>query len=247
MGTDIHARVQHPKTYTSLDFFTGKETTETYWATIHPPQWWPRDEWDAKQIAEYEAAYAKTGSVHDLQMLVYYRSQWITGRNYNLFAILANVRNGYGFAGVETGETWPSIAPGRGLPEGVDPEESDYPSLGDHSFTWVTVAELLAFDWHGVTQRHVGIVPLSDYRPGVRPSNWCGGIYGRNILVVEESEVDGLTVPVGTEVHVRQWWRWTAAEACGDFVTVTIPAFARLCEELGQSPEQVRLVIGFDS
>lgn len=247
MGTDIHARLQHRETYTNRDFLTGKEASETYWATINPPRWWPRAQFYADQITFYEAQYTETRQVEDLQMLIYYRAEWIAGRNYNLFAILADVRNGYGFAGVETGTPWPTIAAGRGIPDGVDIEDKEFPWLGDHSHTWVTVAELLAFDWHGTAQRHTGIVPLAEYRPGVRPTNWCGDIFGRNVLVVEESQVDGLEVVEGTEVHVRQYWDWSAADACGDFVTVTLPSLEQLCVELGNSPDAVRLVIGFDS
>lgn len=247
MGTDIHCRVQHRHSYTHRDFFTGAEKTEHYWRTIDPPAWWPRDKWETKWIAEEEAKYAATQSVDALRTLVRRRSEWIIGRSYSLFAILANVRNGYGFAGVETGTAWPSIAPERGLPDGVDVDDKDAPWLGDHSHTWMTVAELLAFDWHGTTQTHYGVVPLDTYQPGVRPSTWSGMVSGRDIVTVEESAVDGLTVPVGTRVYVRQAWQWTAAEACQWFVDDYLPAFRRLCDELGATPGDVRLVLGFDS
>lgn len=42
-----------------------------------------------------------------------------TGRNYDWFSILANVRNGYGFAGCITGEGFAVIADPRGLPEDI--------------------------------------------------------------------------------------------------------------------------------
>lgn len=44
------------------------------------------------------------------------------GRNYNLFAILADVHNGYGFAGCDTGDPFVPIAPPRGLPDDVTQE-----------------------------------------------------------------------------------------------------------------------------
>lgn len=43
-------------------------------------------------------------------------------RNYNLFAILADVRNGYGFAGVKTGDRYKPISEPRGLPDDASPE-----------------------------------------------------------------------------------------------------------------------------
>lgn len=46
-----------------------------------------------------------------------------SGRNYNLFAFLANVRNGFGFAGFSTGARVEPQFPGRDFPEGyVDPK-----------------------------------------------------------------------------------------------------------------------------
>ncbi|WP_206689631.1 hypothetical protein, partial [Streptococcus pseudopneumoniae] len=41
----------------------------------------------------------------------------LSNRNYDLFGIIGNVRNGTGFAGVVLGTGWPSIADHRGLPE----------------------------------------------------------------------------------------------------------------------------------
>ena len=44
-------------------------------------------------------------------------SKYEEGRHYQLFAALAGVRNGFGFAGCVTGEPVEPIAKGRGLPE----------------------------------------------------------------------------------------------------------------------------------
>lgn len=247
MGTDIHARVQYRHTGTYHDCLTKTDTPFEHWRTIHPPSWWPRDEWETKYIAELESAYQSNPTADILSSLKYHRAEWIAGRSYNLFAILADVRNGYGFAGVETGTEWPSIAPDRGLPDGIEVDDDEYPWLGDHSHTWLTVTELLAFDWHGTKQTHYGTVALDAYTPGKRPTVWSGGVWGGNILTVDESQVDGLAVPEGMAVYVRQSWEWTAAEACGWFVDEYLPAFQRLCTELGKSPDDVRLVIGFDS
>lgn len=45
-----------------------------------------------------------------------------TNRNYNLFAILADVRNGRGFAGIKTGEGFNPIASPKGLPKDISNE-----------------------------------------------------------------------------------------------------------------------------
>lgn len=44
------------------------------------------------------------------------------GRNYDLFAILADVRNGRGFAGVKTGEGFNPISSPKGLPKDISKE-----------------------------------------------------------------------------------------------------------------------------
>lgn len=63
-------------------------------------------------------------------------------RNYGLFGFLADVRN---YSRV------PPISETRGLPDDLSPEledqDDDAPWLGDHSFSWLSVAELLAFDY----------------------------------------------------------------------------------------------------
>lgn len=55
------------------------------------------------------------------------------GRNYDTFAMLANVRNGRGFAGVKTGDGFPFIAEPRGLPDDfqrVEPCDDSYDWYG---------------------------------------------------------------------------------------------------------------------
>ena len=70
----------------------------------------------------------------------------LIARNYDLFGILAGVRS----------VQWDIVAPRRGWPEDfraedvpVDPKypEEGPRSMGEHSFTWLTLAELKAYDW----------------------------------------------------------------------------------------------------
>ena len=65
---------------------------------------------------------AATNTWHDVE------STYGQDRHYQLFAVLAGVRNGYGFAGVPTGEPVTPIAPQRGYPADfalVQMEEDD--------------------------------------------------------------------------------------------------------------------------
>lgn len=78
------------------------------------------------------------------------------GRNYAQFAILANVRNGRRLMnlgdGRETdgGEQFKPIAMPRGLPDDVSAEvlaESESWGVDGHSHSWLTLRELVEFDW----------------------------------------------------------------------------------------------------
>ncbi len=183
-------------------------------------------------------------------------------RNYDLFAVLANVRNGRAFAGCLTGSGWPSIAPDRGLPGGFDieqvapdhgeeaawPDEEHGPRyLGDHSFRWVTLGELEAFDWDGVTSKQFGVVTAEEYerlRPGVAPEEYCGDITGDGIAVYEpgaytEAKRAGRLAP---RAHIRVTWGETAREATNDWAGAVLPWLRDLA-----ASRPLRLVIGFDS
>jgi len=68
-------------------------------------------------------------------------------RNYDLFAILADVRNGYGFAGVVTSSGFVPLDQPRGIPPNASDDVRKWCEGGDHSHSYCTVAELLAYDW----------------------------------------------------------------------------------------------------
>lgn len=54
-------------------------------------------------------------------------SEYEQSRHYQLFAVLADVRNGYGFAGVQTGEPVKPIAKPRGLPPDFEMDDDSHP------------------------------------------------------------------------------------------------------------------------
>lgn len=180
-----------------------------------------------------------------------------TTRNYNLFGILANVRNGRGFAGCQTGDGWPSIAPDRGFPPGFDADavasDPHYPNegpraLGDHSYTWVGLDELRAFPWNAVVTKLYGIVPADEYenllKTGDQPTSYSGGVYGHGIKVYEPSEYQ-FAKQTGTLVsrpYVRMSWDETARSATNDWPGQVIPWLEKLAEG-----KPLRLVLGFDS
>lgn len=121
------------------------------------------------------------------------------GRNYNLFAILANVRNGRGFAGLDTGDGFNPIALPKGLPDDVSPEIKECAErwgVDGHSHSFFTVAELLAYDWTQHTKLRgvvngVEYIEWSSWRRarGMGPESYCGGVSGSSVKNVTVDEM----------------------------------------------------------
>ena len=219
-----------------------------------------RDPWLVKQ-AEGTDEWSKKWAAK--RVLV----TWFDSRNYDAFAILANVRNGRGFAGCDTGSGFRPIAMPRGLPHDMSDEvarlDYDHPehdddacdvNLGDHSKSWVTLRELLAVDWKAATEHH-GCVPLNVYRPWAAagkkgdPENYCGGVSGPGIKIVNE---DGLVDDTPTSEHfarvyVKAAWQVNYADCAGDLYSRLIPALEALRDRENVTSDMVRIVFGFDS
>lgn len=88
------------------------------------------------------------------------RDTWYHGRNYSLFAMLADVRNGTGFAGTDIGKPVVPIDKPRGLPDDVSAEvkkESDEWGVDGHSHSWFTAGELLRVDWSQPITHHAWV------------------------------------------------------------------------------------------
>lgn len=117
-----------------------------------------------------------------------YGKHWYSNRNYGLFAILADVRNGVGFAGCDTGDRLHPIAELRGLPDGLSENiqiVSDYDGEDGHSHSWLTLNELLEYDWtQTVVER--GYIQSAVYytwgrwarNHGEPPQEWSGDVWG---------------------------------------------------------------------
>jgi hypothetical protein len=110
-----------------------------------------------------------------------YGEQFYTGRSYDLFAILADVRNGRGFGGIVTGSGFVPIAAPRGLPFDMSPELEAYAEAAcDHTPSWLTLAELLAFDWTQTSTKEGCVDPQNwaRWRDQGRPEEWSGDVSG---------------------------------------------------------------------
>jgi hypothetical protein len=111
--------------------------------------------------------------------------QLYTSRNYDVFAILADVRNGRGFAGIDTGDGFVPIAEERGLPDDLSPRlKTFFDAHGvDHTPSWLTLAELLAYDWTQRTKKR-GVVGPSEwavFREQGEPRSYSGDVQGGGV------------------------------------------------------------------
>ncbi len=174
------------------------------------------------------------------------------GRNYDLFAILGNVRNGSGFAGVITGTGFNSISNNRGLPNNasievikeLNDEEEFY-----HSISYITLAELLSFDWDQVTI-HYGIVNEEQYTkfkqqgyPSSWPNNICGKMIENVLPEIMDLIIDGsYEKQDGFYYYTHITWTVPYSWSVGKFIDECIPKL----QELG-FPENVRIIFGFDN
>lgn len=165
-------------------------------------------------------------------------------RNYRVFAALANVRNGFGFAGVPTHQAIEPIDQPRGLPEDRTKghgEDADW-EFGDHSQSWLTLDE--ARDWAGWDQvlHESGWVSRAQYdewlkAPGVPEGGWSGGISG---LAIVHADHDKAFFPDGW-THVSVSWERPFRDACAVFLAWLDYAKAKV------GGREARIVFGFDS
>lgn len=119
-------------------------------------------------------------------LCVPYKEQFYSGRNYNLFSILADVRNGRGFAGCKTGEGFNPISAPRGTPDDSCEEYKNIASDEDgHSHSYFTVAELMAYDWtqESILSGIVNLRGLARWKLNGHPDEWSGSIAGSGIEI----------------------------------------------------------------
>lgn len=170
-----------------------------------------------------------------------------TERRYNLFALLADVRNGYGFAGVPTHEAVSPLFPYRGIPSDTSYEETDEYWLGDHSFTWATLNELLSVNWEYSFQQ-TGVVNAGEYMEFLEsgiPSGWCGDVSGGGASIVD-SDVFHKMILDGNDTdgfYTRVSFSYSPLASCG-FVRWLNESLLPICNG---KPENIRVLIGFDS
>ena len=258
MGTDIHMAAEVRNDEGEWEFIpgpiidcwacdgTGMKIKWNGRVKVHsatePCMWCctkPEDEEDHPFDREYTARrYVGPGKVKD---------HWYSERNYTVFAILGNVRNGSGFAGVYTHDPIPFISDCRGVPDDVTKETLDALS-NEHSATWCSLTEVMDYDWHAPVHRG-GVISLEQYAfckaSGKRPGGWSGSISGPKIITVNPLMADRfLLAGVDVEdqqVYVQYEWDDTLDEYTEHFLS----RMKMLAMETGE--HECRLVYDFDS
>lgn len=150
------------------------------------------DEWVTANIwkADKEYGYMEADEMYD-------------SRCYSLFGILANVRNGSGFAGCDLGDGFKPIAEPRGIPKDACPEIlQEWKDSGDHTPSWLLLSELLKYNWCMKTNQR-GVLTVEEYVNYLHsykykytedkcPDNYCGGCSGQNIIYMTREQIDNL-------------------------------------------------------
>jgi len=168
-------------------------------------------------------------------------------RNYNLFAILAGVRNERGPYGEERRVFWPISVP-RDLPEDVTAgvkRLSDRYGIDGHSHSFLYLRELMAFDWQQKATL-CGFVDLEEYKRfkwGRAPQTYAGDVGGA-VVKVSNEEMDKLleNPPKESHYYTQVFWETTYYKETEHFHRRCIPRL----QALGK-PEDVRIVFWFDN
>jgi hypothetical protein len=206
------------------------------------------------------------------RLTVPYGKHFYGDRNYDTFAILANVRNGHGFAGVDTGDGFVPIAEPRGLPDDLSPElKAEADAYLEHTPTWLLLKELMDYDWTRTTTKRgwVSGAEFEDWTSynrgrGLGPRGWSGGVSGGSVQHISEQEMErrvqairdefkGRPLPWRNEfqtaikerlegVYCLVSWQTPYYRAASSFLSETLPRLWRL-----GAPEDVRCVFWFDS
>lgn len=214
-------------------------------------KWVTADKWRMEKDQGVESEY------------VTFEDRLWADRNYRLFAVLANVRNGYGFAGIVTGDPVLPIALPRGVPDDACEQykaEAERWGQDGHSHSWLTRHDLLAYPWKSV--RKQGLMLLSTYRRWKDaggegdPDEWCGEAVGPGIEKISENVALSLDMKalaalqkdddgMGERIYVTASWSTSLRADCEEFLEVAIPRLQELEDECGEG--NARLVFFFDN
>jgi len=173
-----------------------------------------KDQYYKKNQPTYMSTYGDEGSDKAYEWNNKLSIHPYDSRNYDVFAILADVRNGRGFAGSDTGDGFNPIAEPKGVPE----DASEYYKKvvdewnGDgHSHSYFSMEELDAYDWNQTTNHRgwVGPEQYKVFKEKGHPEMWSGFVSGGGIKHITNKEMDeviaGTFVIEGSPYTQVQW------------------------------------------
>ena len=199
-----------------------------------------------------------------------YKERLYSGRSYNLFAILADVRNGRGFAGIKTGEGFNPISEPRGVPNDASPEykhQVEEAGRDGHSHSYHTLRQLLDYDWTQTTVLSGWVSAAEwvkwswyDRGQGEGPENYSGRIYGAMIEHLTPAQMDAIFDEAEkhdyqarlalAEQHPHKYaqaeWTEPYYRAASNFLADTIPRLLKLAGGV-EGAEDIRIVFFFDN
>lgn len=177
-----------------------------------------------------------------------YKPPYYIGRSYLLFAVLAGVRNGRGFAGCYTHEPVVPISEPRGLPEDISAFGYEdrwgifVEYFGEHSQSHLKSTEILEYFKSDKVVAHQGVITMDDYLNGyggAEPERYCSGYFGDDVREFDATESVLTPEDVHKYTHVRVQWDMS--------VTEKLDYFRAMIQSLHESFGEVRFVFGFDS
>lgn len=193
------------------------------------------------------------------------------GRDYSLFALLADVRNGYGFAGCEIFKPIKHFEL-KGIPEGLEDEvcEDGYCNSGHHSYNHFTYKELVESNLWDQVLKVIGVVPLDAFLEFIQasktdenaiPRNYSGDVSGRSVVKLSGAKLRLLEANGELETWLEQnvdrhtqsvyvkhsWEDKTALKGSAFYSWLTSEEMEKLVYEDCSGPDDVRLIVSFDS
>lgn len=265
MGTDIHVAVE-----------VRRKGVWRYFRPTDPCRWYhdvydtqadvdtvnERMEKYAKENPRYKHVPVKLGDRrHKWDRCKTRLPEFFDGRNYLMFAILGNVRNGYGFAGVKTFDPLPSMSDNRGFPADMTPEANAKMSH-EHSESWLTLAEMQTYDFDGLLV-HEGVIDEVTFLECLiaqkTPESWSGSISGNGIETLTPEQylaLWGKKDGWGKEIAPKTYdpekryfiqYRWTVPlkTACPEIADIL--AYLHNAIPKGGTANDVRMIFDFDS
>jgi len=170
-------------------------------------------------------------------------------RNYGLFSILADVRNGVGFAGHSTGNKLNPIDAPRGIPDDVSkeliPEIQEWGDEG-HSHSWLNLDEVLLYDYNNQIAETVGIVNKEQYRVYLekgKPDSYSSGASEKSVSVISAEEMEEIVKDNREnerDYYIRVAWKETYSEIIGF-------KFLKKMEKYCKKYSNARIVFWFDN